>query len=476
MPDVRPVEVSKLWEAEGLVQPCQVRMRAFSEALVKCKVVAEAHDVHEDDKHTNDCDDLKLALGKACAAINALRLRADEEHRRGRSEHEERVQRVFHKCQEAGITLGQKKFIYAQPQVIWCGFNLTNTGTLSIRNLSVACEGSQCQEIEWTFEHFQFEAFSAEIAGLSEPIRAMLSPKVPFLWEGSQQHSFDKIINVLMSPRVLTQYRPGAQLWLETDAALARNGCSANPRPGFALWQEQGPIWKLLQCGSRAVTPTESRYSLTKIELLAVVWAIKKCFMFLRGAEFDLVVDHKPLVPIINFKTLNQIQTPRIMRLKEKLAYSFPTAIWRAGVDHTVDDVFSRYPVEAPNEDDLLGETELEDFVKVTTKAAMLKEHRVKQTAEQDASYQKLLEAIRDGFPDHIQKVDLSVRPFWPVRQGLSVGNTIALHECEIVKPSQQKEPLKQDDAAEWPGEAVSADLFSHAGNEFLLLVDKYSR
>lgn len=75
------------------------------------------------------------------------------------------------------------------------------------------------------------------------------------------------------------------------------------------------------------------------------------------------MVDHKPLVPIINSKTLNEIETPRIIRLKEKLAYTMPIAVWRAGIQHTVVDVFSRYPVDEACEDDLLGEHELEDYI-----------------------------------------------------------------------------------------------------------------
>ena len=47
---------------------------------------------------------------------------------------------------------------------------------------------------------------------------------------------------------------------------------------------------------------TESRYSATEIELLAVVWAVKKAHLFLAGSDFELIVDHRPLNPIVNKK------------------------------------------------------------------------------------------------------------------------------------------------------------------------------
>lgn len=196
--------------------------------------------------------------------------------------HENRVREVLKRCQEAGITLGQKKFVYAQPEVIWCGFKLSKDGYTVNPSLVDALRRFPVPATKVNVRSFcgliqQFEVFSASISGLAEPLRMLLSPKTPFLWEGAQQAAFERLIELLTSPRVLTQYRSGAKLRLETDAAQTKG-------LGFALWQQDGSIYKLLQCGSRSITPTESRYSPTEIELLAVVWAAKKCALFLRGA------------------------------------------------------------------------------------------------------------------------------------------------------------------------------------------------
>lgn len=78
--DVGPVDWTKLWEAEGLVQPCRIRMDAFSAAVVNFEVIAEAHN-EDGDKYTDECDDLELSLNKTCAKINALKLRAVDEKR-----------------------------------------------------------------------------------------------------------------------------------------------------------------------------------------------------------------------------------------------------------------------------------------------------------------------------------------------------------------------------------------------------------
>ena len=69
----------------------------------------------------------------------------------------------------------------------------------------------------------------------------------------------------------------------------------------MALLQKQpSSEWRILQCGSRHVTPAESRYSATEIELVAVVWSVHKAHLYLAGADFELVVDHRPLITILN--------------------------------------------------------------------------------------------------------------------------------------------------------------------------------
>ncbi len=450
--------------------------------------------------------------------------------------HEERVCKVIERCQEAGITLSEKKFVYAQPSVEWCGYIVSKDGysvnpTLvgALKNFPVPVNRTDVRSFCGLVQ--QFEAFSTDIAEKSKPIRSLLSPKVEFVWTAHQQQAFHELIEILTSPRVLTQYKPGARLRLETDAAQTKG-------LGFALWQEESDKkWKLLQCGSRCITPTESRYSATEVELLAVVWAVKKCKLFLKGATFELVVDHKPLIPILNNKTLAEIETPRIINLKEKLSYCVPTAVWRQGVKHTTVDVFSRYPVTEPEKDDLEGESDIEDYartvaINAVTQNPLVKDlnlEKVKSEGERDGEYRKLLDIVtNEEFPQHAHQLDEELRPYWKVRDALSVVEGIVMYgnryvvpkplrkdvlkelhaahlgreralqrarqnvfwpgitndvtnmvrncqTCEDFKASNVKEPLMQDEVPKWPGEAIAADLFSHAGKEFLVITDKFS-
>ena len=188
----------------------------------------------------------------------------------------------------------------------------------------------------------QFEAIFPELSEWLAPIRALLSPKADFVWSSSQASAFSKVIQRLSSPRVLASFDPGKPLRLETDDAQSRG-------LGIASWQQDsGGSWRLLQCGSRSATSAEAHYPATEIELLAVIWAIKKANTFLAGTPFELIVYHRPLVAIINSKSLDQIVLPRLIRLKEKLSPYCMMAVSQPGTQHRVVDCFPRHPVEMP--------------------------------------------------------------------------------------------------------------------------------
>ncbi len=145
--------------------------------------------------------------------------------------HEERVREVLRCCQQAGITLGRKKFAYEQPTALWCGYQVSREEyTVSpklvrgLTNFGIIC--LFCGLVQ------QFKAFSADIAELARPLRLLLSPKIGFVWEGPQQRAFEELIKTLTSPRVLAHYHQGVKLRLETDAAQSRS-------LSVALWQEE---------------------------------------------------------------------------------------------------------------------------------------------------------------------------------------------------------------------------------------------
>ena len=147
---------------------------------------------------------------------------------------------------------------------------------------------------------------------------------------------------------MLTNFDPNRPTELHTDASRT-NGL------GYMLMQKENDAWKMVSCGSRFISDTERRYSMVELELLGVVWALQKNSVYLLGMKnFQVVVDHKPLQSIIDKKSLNEIETPRLQRLKEKLTrFGNFTTVWRQGKNHIMADSLSRSPVDQPQSQDI---------------------------------------------------------------------------------------------------------------------------
>ena len=109
--------------------------------------------------------------------------------------------------------------------------------------------------------------------------------------------TFKRVKETLSSPPVLANFDPALPTILLMDASRLHG-------IGYALLQEHGGgQLQLVQCGSRFLTDTEACYATIELELLAVTWAASKCKFYLTGLQnFELVTDHRPLIPIINLR------------------------------------------------------------------------------------------------------------------------------------------------------------------------------
>ena len=101
--------------------------------------------------------------------------------------------------------------------------------------------------------------------------------------------------------------------------------------------------------------------------VLAVVWAIHKCQIFLAGLpHFTVLTDHHPLISILNHHRLDEIENPRLQRLKTRImAYSF-TAEWVKGALNNAPDALSRHPVSDPLQHEMLAEYDSNNSPEVT--------------------------------------------------------------------------------------------------------------
>merc|ERR1711867_352207 len=108
-----------------------------------------------------------------------------------------------------------------------------------------------------------FRSFVFNFADVCRPITDLLKKDKPFTWGPEQNLAFQKIKSLLLSAPVLKYPDFSQKFYLFTDAS--------QKAIGGVLMQKEGDKLKPISYISRALSKTETRYSVTKKEALAIV-------------------------------------------------------------------------------------------------------------------------------------------------------------------------------------------------------------
>ena len=87
------------------------------------------------------------------------------------------------------------------------------------------------------------------------------------------------------------------------------------------------------------------QHTMIELDALIVVWAVKQCCIYLLALRTSrsTIIDHKPLIPVFNSYTFNQIES---QRLKVKLQLLDFTAEWQEVKEHAILGTLSCAPVQ----------------------------------------------------------------------------------------------------------------------------------
>ena len=450
-------------------------------------------------------------------------------------EHIQHVREFLSRCEERGISLNLGKLQLAKRSVKFAGFVVSGEGYGPNPQLTEALSAFPTPRNISDLRSFfglvnQLASFVDNIAELMEPLRPLLKPRNIFKWEDHHQEAFQKMKTNLTSVPTLGFFDPTRPTTLATDASRKKG-------LGFILRQADADgKWHVIQAGSRFLSDAESRYATIELEALAVCWALEKCQLFVGGLpNVEVLTDHRPLVPILNCKTLDEVANPRLQRLKLRMSqFGQITAAWVPGSQQGAADALSRNPVCPPVEGDECGEDTSAVCIRSIVISELQAHHvdirlqEVQEAAAADPEYQQLVESIQTGFPTNKAELQEPVKQYWPVRDRLSVDDGIVLCGCRIVipsslrrqtlvtlhaghlgqektksrarqivywpgmnndidnatrscercqneLPSQQRETLVQREPAGRPFQHLDVDIASHAGGKYLVTVDCFS-
>jgi hypothetical protein len=174
-----------------------------------------------------------------------------------------------------------------------------------------------------------------------------------------------------------------------------------------------------------------------ELECLAAAWAMRKCRQFLEGLlTFQLVTDHRPLIPILNDYHLDKLDNPRILRLRLSMQRHSFVAVWVPGKNNVMADALSRSPVDHPSASDVIAEGPQSFSAHISLLDTMEGSNdanpdiflsSVAAATSADPVMMYLRQTVLEGFPNEKCNLPLEFRPFWQVRSQLSIDDAEGL-------------------------------------------------
>ena len=228
-------------------------------------------------------------------------------------EHYARLKKVLEKLQTVGLPLNHNKCEFSQSQVKFLGHVVNSQGVSPDPDRTKAIlqmeEPKSIPDVKrYPGMINQLSKFSPDLSSKTKPLRDLLSTKNQWVWGPSQQQAFADTKAELSSPRILALYNTAAKTKVSADASSFGLG-------GVLSQEQSNGSWQPISYISRSLTPTEQRYAQIEKECLAVTWACE-CFAdFLIGKDFQIETDHKPLVPLLTSKNLDELPV-RIQRYR----------------------------------------------------------------------------------------------------------------------------------------------------------------
>ena len=351
-------------------------------------------------------------------------------------------------CARNGITLNPSKFQFAEDTAEFAGLNITPTNIKpsskflnSIQNFP---EPTDITGARAWFGLVNQGAYAFAMAKQMKPFRHLLKPSNKFQWTKELDNAFQESKKAIVKEmeQGVRLFDPSRTTCLMTDWSV--NGIGFFMMQKYCNCTARTPTcckdgWRLCLVGSRFTHPAESRYAPVEGEALAVVYALHQTRYYILGCN-DLIVatDHKPLLRILNDRSLAEIENRRLLNLKEKcLAYNF-TIVHVPGAKNKGPDAASRYPPTKEQNDDIA-----EDDATIAAASDTLNSitnlvgwEAVKEATASDATLQQLITVIREGFPELPRDLPAPLRAYHRFSNSLCCADGVILMGQRIVIPA----------------------------------------
>ena len=350
--------------------------------------------------------------------------------------------------------------------------------------------------------------FVPSLSSFTAPLHGLLKKDAEFTWTDTYQDAFDSFKRLVCSDTTLHYFDVCRPVIIQVDAS--KKGL------GAALLQDGCPV----AFASKVLTPTEQCYANIECELLACGFCAEQFCTYVFSHKFMIESDHKPLEQIM---LKNLADAPACFQRMLLCLQDYDICIkYQPGREMLIADALSCYaPLTAPEIPLNISVNHLH-----ITPQKKIDFH---DAVHSDPTLCTLAEMIFSGWPEDIHDVPMDLCPYHHACDVLTVEDGIILcgealvippserdkvlqsiheghqgiskcqyHACQCVywpgiswdikhtieacatcqchHPQEPWQPLKPTPAPECPWQHLGADFMHFDGNEYLIIIDYYSK
>jgi hypothetical protein len=259
-------------------------------------------------------------------------------HSSGFDDHLATLESVLCKLTSAGFTINASKCHFCRPEIKFLGYIICDrTLRPDPRRiqaiLSYPPPKNQKQLRKFlgicNFHHQFIVNYSQYIA----PLLTLLRKGSKWSWSSEMQKAFEELREKFAHSIYLVQPDDSQDYIINTDASVKAIGAVLMQR------NKEGLV-NIVSTASRVITPAEQRYTTCELELMAIVYALRKFRVYIYGHKVTLNTDHKSLI----FLKKCVVTSNRVARWLLEVEQWELEIRHIKGVDNTLADVLSCNP------------------------------------------------------------------------------------------------------------------------------------
>ena len=347
--------------------------------------------------------------------------------------HDKNLLKFLERCEERGVVLNITKLKLRQKEVPFIGHIASDRGLLvdptKVRAISEMPAPKDKAAVQRLLGMAQYlSKFLPHLSDMTKPLRELTQKNVTWFWGTAQEEALEDLRQAVTSTPVLRYYSLKEEVTLQCDASQSGLGA--------AILQQGQPV----AYASRALTPTEERYAQIEKELLAIVFACERFEPYIFGREeVNVETDHKPLEVIV-LKPLNAAPK-RLQRMLLRLQKYDLRVKYKKGTTMHVADTLSR--AHLPEVNACLFEEALEkiDHREMLPVSEESWQH-IYQASHSDPVMAELRDVIQSGWPNKKTDVPECIRPYYDVRDELTVQGPLVFKRQQLVVPLALRKEL----------------------------------